>query len=370
MRSKTPTKVDQIYEEIERRLASGHWKVGDRLPTESDLAEEFGCSMGTVSKAIARFTHSYSGVLERRTRSGTQVLKDIRESPSGETSLDLDACAMIFPGEPHDGIWAIVRGFQQAAQAAGRRAVMLTTGPEVRKETEIIGRLAEFDVKGAVVYPIIPEPRDQVVFSQMVLSCRFPVVFADVNLPGVGCPAVMVDGFHAGYTMTRHLLDQGLRKIGFLANYAWVTSTRDRYMGFRHAMEEAGVEVDASWVCLDPAMHPNFGNPMAEPFRIARSYLRGCGDVEGVVCASDYLAVACLGVAREMKIEVPSALRVVGIDGFSVGAQSTPALTTYKSPHGDIGARAFELLNALINGAQPQVLETQLRGELIVRESG
>lgn len=369
MQEKSPSKLDHVYEEIEGRLSTGQWQVGDRLPTESALAKEFGCSMGTVSKAIARFTHAYAGVLERRTRNGTHVVKDIRDNVSGAASLDLDACAMVFPGEPHEGIWGIVRGFQKAAQSAGRRVVMLTSGPEVRKEAEIIGRLSEFNVKGAVVYPIIPEPRDQIVFSQMVLSCRFPVVFVDVNLPGVGCPSVLVDGFHAGYTMTRHLLDQGLRQIGFLANYAWVTSTRDRYMGYRRAMEEADLEIEDSWVCLDPAMHPNYSNPMAEPFRIARSYLRGCGRVEGVVCASDYLALACLGVAKEFKIQVPSELKVVGINGSSAGGQSTPALTTYLSPREQIGACAFEQLNALIAGAQPPVLEIQLRGELLVRES-
>ena len=370
MQAESVKKLDQVYAEIESRLVSGKWKVGERIPTESQLAEEFGCSMGTVSKAISRLTHSYAGVLERRTRGGTRVMRDIRESTSGAPSLDLDACAMVFPGEPHEGIWAVVRGFQQAAQAVGRRTVMLTSGPDVRKEAEIIGRLSEFDVKGAVVYPIIPEPRDQVLFAQMVLACRFPIVFADVNLPGVGCPAVIVDGFHAGYTMTRHLIDQGLRKIGFLANYAWVTSTRDRYLGYRRAMEESGIDVNDGWVRLDPAMHPNFSNPMAEPFRIARDYLRGCGDVEGVVCANDFLALGCLGVAKEMGISVPGRLRVVGIDNFSAAANSEPALTTYRSPHEEIGRRSFEILNAQIKGAQPQVLENQVRGEIVVRASG
>ncbi len=370
MQAESLNKLDRVYAEIENRLSTGKWAVGDRIPTEAQLAAEFGCSMGTVSKAIARFTHAHAGVLERRTRGGTRVMRDIREGASGANSLDLDACAMVFPGEPHEGIWAVVRGFQKAAQAAGRRTVMLTSGPDVRKEAEIIGRLSEFDVKGAVVYPVMPEPRDQMVFAQMAKACRFPVVFADLNIPGANCPAVIADGFHAGYTATRHLIDGGLKKIGFLANHAWATSMRDRYLGYRRALEEAGLPEVQDWVRLDPVMHPDFANPMAEPYRIARDYLRGSKTVEGVVCANDFLAIGCVGVANELGLTVPDDLRVVGIDNLAASASTVPGLTTYAIPNERIGERAFTVLNDLIQGRHPPVQETLMRGELVVRRSG
>lgn len=362
-------KLDQVHAEIESRLSSGEWKVGDRIPTEAQLSAEFGCSVGTVSKAIARLTASHVGVLERRTRGGTRVMRDIREALETPPSLDLDACAMIFSGEPHEGIWSVVRGFQDAAQSAGRRTVMLTSGKNVRQEAEIIGRLTEFDVKGAVVYPIIPNPADQVLFSQIVLNCSFPIIFADINLPGTGRPAVVIDGFHAGYTMTKHLLDKGVRNVGFLANYAWVNSTRDRYLGYRHAMEEAGIDIHKEWVCLDPNMHPNFSDPMQEPKWIAHEYLEGKDDLQAVVCANDFLALGCLAVAQELGINVPEELKVVGIDNFSMASSSHPPLTTYASPHEEVGRQAFRLLNKMISGTQPDALEYQVRGDIVIRSS-
>lgn len=247
---------------------------------------------------------------------------------------------------------------------------MLTSGSDVRKEAEIIGRLSEFDVKGAVVYPVMPEPRDQMVFAQLAKACRFPVVFADLNIPGANCPAVIADGFHAGYTSTRCLIDGGMKKIGFLANHAWVTSMRDRYLGYRRAMEEAGLPEVQDWVRLDPIMNPNFANPMVEPYRIARDYLRGAGSVEGVVCANDYLAISCLGVAKELGRRVPDDLRVVGIDNIAAAVGTEPKLTTYAIAHEEIGAKSFVILNDLINGRQPQVQETLIRGEMIVRQTG
>jgi GntR family transcriptional regulator, arabinose operon transcriptional repressor len=204
----------------------------------------------------------------------------------------------------------------------------------------------------------------------MAKACRFPVVFADMNIPGANCPAVIADGFHAGYTATRRLITGGLTKIGFLSNHAWATSMRDRYLGYRRALEEAGLPEVQPWVRLDPVMHPNFANPMAEPYRIARDYLRGAAAIEGVVCANDFLAIACAGVARELGLAVPADLRVVGIDNLAAASNNEPSITTYGIPNEEIGRRAFAVLNDLIHGRQPLVQEIQIRGELIVRQSG
>ena len=97
-------------------------------------------------------------------------------------------------------------------------------------------------MKGAVLLPTFQAERDHTYYVQMLHACRFPILLAEINLPGVLRPAVVPDGFDAGYTVTRHLLKQGLRKIGFLANFSWAPLTRDKHLGYRKAMEEAGLD--------------------------------------------------------------------------------------------------------------------------------
>src|SRR5690606_18859873 len=138
-------------------------------------------------------------------------------------------------------IWRTVKGFQDAARDAKRRVVMLTTGLDYEKETDYLFKLSEFDVRGTVIYPIVPTPQDLARFSKLLVATKFPVVLAEVNLPGLGCSSVGVDGFHAGYTMTRHLIGRGAKAIGFFSNFAWAPFMRDRYRGYRWALEEAGL---------------------------------------------------------------------------------------------------------------------------------
>jgi DNA-binding LacI/PurR family transcriptional regulator len=305
-------------------------------------------------------------MVERRKRAGTRV---VRNSPGrGCPTLDLDAVAFIYPSEQHEGIRRIGQGFQQTAHDVERRVVTLTTGMNFRQEAEIIGRLNEFDVKGAVVYPVLPEPQDRLFFAQMLIKCRFPVVLVNIDLPGFGAPAVVIDGFHAGYTMTRHLIAQGLRKIGFLANESWTQYVQTRYVGYRRALEEAGIEENPLWVMLEPDMHPDFQHPVNASHILTTQFLKSARGIEGVVCANDILALSCLDSAREMGLRVPEDLKVVGIDDFALSAQS--ALTTYHVPFEELGRQSFQMLNRLIQGEQLSTAEPSLLGGTVVRKTG
>lgn len=68
---KQNTIVEQVMERIKVLIASGQYKVGDKLPTESQLGEMFGIGRSSVREAIKIF--NYLGILESRTAKGTYV---------------------------------------------------------------------------------------------------------------------------------------------------------------------------------------------------------------------------------------------------------------------------------------------------------
>ncbi|WP_081721842.1 LacI family DNA-binding transcriptional regulator [Geminisphaera colitermitum] len=379
--SSPKSKLEAVYELLKRQIAEGKWQVGEQIPTEVELARELDCSRSTMGMAISRLAHD--GLVERKTRAGTRVLRAIpahaRDTADSTTAtpaapvtppVQLDACAFIYPSDQHEGIWRIARGFQQAAHQARRQTLMLSTGTDFRREAEAVGRLGEFDVKGAVLFPVILTPQDHAYYSRMVLACKFPVVLVEINMLGVRRPAVTVDGLHAGLTMTRHLLQQRLRRVGFLANYAWSPSARDKHLGYRQAMEEAGLSSDSATLThLDPEMTPRFDDPLADPLRIGHEYLDTHPDIEGVVCSSDYLALGLMQAAHERGLRVPDDIRITGMDDFSIAASAGVPLTTYRISYEKMGERAFAMLSLLLENKKPPLLETQIRGELITRAS-
>ncbi len=63
----------QISELLHREIAAGHWLAGERLPTESKLAQDLDVAVGTLRKALTVLEED--GLLERRQGSGTYVKK-------------------------------------------------------------------------------------------------------------------------------------------------------------------------------------------------------------------------------------------------------------------------------------------------------
>lgn len=353
--------LERVHLILQEKITNGAFRVGERLPTIAEIAETFACSDGIASKAIAMLVQS--GLVEQRRKLGTRVI----DSSKKKESLHLDAVAIVYPSEQHEGTWRTLQGFSSAAQERGHRVVMLGSGMDFRKEAEVIGRLGEFDVKGAVLYPIITNPADDIYYRQMILACPFPVVLVAANLPGVGRSSVVSDGLHAGYTMTKHLLAKGCRKIGFVSNGAAGPSMRDRYLGYRQAMDETSPRTDYSY--LEPKMRPDYDDPLKENYMVACRFFEKYPDMQAVVCGTDFMAWGLIQAAKERGLSVPEDLKVVGIDDHAQRQNASHSLTTYHIPFEEMGSQSFHLLQALIENSETKNQEMQLRGHIVVRES-
>ena len=76
----------QIHNAIRADIEAGKWRVGDRIPSERDLAVTFKVSRMTLRQAIQTLVDE--GILERRVGSGTYVANQkVQEKMSGVTSF-------------------------------------------------------------------------------------------------------------------------------------------------------------------------------------------------------------------------------------------------------------------------------------------
>jgi len=85
---------DRIYEEIYQKITLGEWPLGTRLPTEVDLARQFGVSRTVVREALLRLR--IDGVVESRQGAGTRVIntpnRAVLELAEPGSIADLQRC--------------------------------------------------------------------------------------------------------------------------------------------------------------------------------------------------------------------------------------------------------------------------------------
>ncbi|ADG11765.1 histidine utilization repressor [Caulobacter segnis] len=69
----------RIREDIERRIRSGAWPPGHRVPFETELMGQYGCARMTVSKAMTALVEA--GLIVRRKRAGSFVARPKVHAP-------------------------------------------------------------------------------------------------------------------------------------------------------------------------------------------------------------------------------------------------------------------------------------------------
>ncbi len=137
--------------------------------------------------------------------------------------------------------------------------------------------------------------------------------------------------------MTRHLLELGHRRIGFILGRPGHGATDERYRGFGDEMRAGGVPVDAELVKTG-----NF--VFADGLVCAAEILRSPSRPTAIFASNDDTAAAVIAVARRMGLSLPDQLSVAGFDDAPVATMIWPELTTIRQPVAALARTATELI--------------------------
>jgi LacI family transcriptional regulator len=175
---------------------------------------------------------------------------------------------------------------------------------------------------------------------------------------------VDVDDRGAARIITRHLLDLGHRRIGFVEGPAGHSASGRRLQGFRDAMAERGATVDET--LLRPGRFT-----FSSGYDAAAELLALKAPPSAIFASNDLMAFGVMARAHELGLRVPEALSVAGFDDAAAAAMSWPPLTTMRQPVERMTALAVELIiagSAKAAQARPGA-PAPLACELVVRAS-
>lgn len=162
-----------------------------------------------------------------------------------------------------------------------------------------------------------------------------------------------------GLLATQHLIERGCRRIAFFGDPR-AREIGQRLAGCRDAMAKAELS-DALTV------FPAYLAAEDEQPDIAR-FLSGKGErPQGIIAASDVIAMSVLQALVERRIAVPGEVRVVGYDDLAIAQQTVPRLTTVRQNIADGAGHLVDLLLRRISGEDTEAVV--MPPELIVRGS-
>ncbi|MBX2798932.1 MAG: LacI family DNA-binding transcriptional regulator [Myxococcales bacterium] len=167
------------------------------------------------------------------------------------------------------------------------------------------------------------------------------------------------DNVVGGRLAAEHLLSLGRRRLVFLGDPA-LPEVELRYTGFSMAHDAGGVRIDPALVRRAPF---SGDGARAEIEDLLSNRLQ----FDGVVAASDLLAISAIRALHESDVSVPGDVAVVGYDDVPLAAQVSLPLTTVSQSIWHGGMRLVELLVSLLQDGTPPSEFTDTR--LVVRSS-
>jgi LacI family transcriptional regulator, gluconate utilization system Gnt-I transcriptional repressor len=166
----------------------------------------------------------------------------------------------------------------------------------------------------------------------------------------------------AGHAITSHLLQQGRKRIAFVAAQL-DPRTLQRAEGYRRAMREQGLyDAKVELLSAQPSS-------MALGGELLTQLLRDNPDCDAVFFCNDDLAQGGLLCALRLGIQVPERIAVAGFNDLAGSDQMVPPLTSVRTPRSAMGDAGAQMLLQLMRGETPERNSVDLGFELCIRGS-
>ena len=317
--------------------------------TIEDVARKAGVGKVTVSYVLNG--HSAVARISEGTQQRVKAAADeLRYRPNALARMlstkRTDLLAVVFQRGNHFTGWSgftseVMRGVTTAAVEMGYDLMLHTRDMEPAAEADA---LADGRIDGALLLRDEGDPL-MAGLAQRDLPC---VQF--FSRAAGDAPFVDADNYSGGRLATRHLVEQGHRRIAMVRGPQRSSSSNDRYVGYRDALEGAGIGVGPERVVSVPS-----GESDLEPLR---RLMLAPDRPTAIAFWSDEVALAAMPLLREMGLRIPEDVSLVGFDSLSACDRAVPALTSVRQPIFEMAARATRLLGAL--AAKEPVAQRQI----------
>jgi LacI family transcriptional regulator len=173
---------------------------------------------------------------------------------------------------------------------------------------------------------------------------------------GVGEHSVVRgDDYIGGQHVTRHLLSKGHRRIGVIAGPRYVPGAAQRVKGYRSALTESGLPVDAELIMES-------GRGIDDGEHVARQLLALPSPPTALFAVTDLLAIGAMAAIQQAGLRVGTDVAVVGYNDIPLAARLPVPLSSVHTPADDIGRLTVRGLLQVLEGNQPEsvILPVQL----------
>ena len=326
--------------------------------TLQKIAEKTGFSVNTVSHALndkPDISEKTKEIIKETANSlgyiGNASACYLRSGKSKSIAIILGDIT-----NPHFSI--MVREIETCIREFGYTVFILNSEENEKNEHNAILSSIRKNVDGIIICPVQKTNKN----IKLLEQTGVPFVLIGRHFDDMDTDYIVCDDINGGYIATKHLLNLGHKNILFLNGREYISSSKERFCGFKKAYKEFGIKFDKSLIHNGSARAGDCTSYINDIFSKRK-------DITAILAFSDLLAWEAVHTLNKIGLSVPHDISVVGFDNIGSKFLFPIELTSISSSKVTMAKTASEVLLKKINHDTEHKEQIVIDTKIIVRDT-
>lgn len=332
--------------------------------TMKDIADHFGVSVSTVSRALngsERVREEKRDAIRKYAKEHNFYPNDIAKSLRFSKRQPVKIIGVIVPEITHYYFSSVLTGIEERATERGYRVMISMSKESYEREVQLCQMFEAHQVCGVIVSQT--KETNTYEHFKSLLNKGITLVFFDRICTGVDASLVVVDDYMGAFNAVKHLIETGCKRIAFYGMKGNAVIGKNRYNGYRDALLKTGLKPndDLIFAC----------DNRKDAETITPDILMKEHHPDAFFCVNYDTAVGVMYTAKRMGFRVPDDISVCGFTNDNRAMACDPQLTTVEQRGVEVGREAANILIDKVEGVIPmeKVEKRVVRTRLVVRGS-
>lgn len=299
-----------------------------------DIAEKLSLSTSTVSRALK----NNPSISKKTIKKVKQAAADMDYTPNvfaaSLRSNKTKTIGVIVSQINQPFVSALISGIEKRAQKSGYNIIIAQSNDSYKDEVNITQILYDSRVCG-VICSLGMQTQDTSHFQKFI-DKDIPLVFVDRTPKEFNTYRVIIDNYTAGYKATKHLIEQGCKRIAHFTGSQFRYIYRERKRGYEDALKECNLPIDEELIVYFKSLNYEDG------VKATNKLLDLKNPPDGIFSSNDTEAVGAIQTAKRRGLNVPNDLAVIGFNDDPIASIIDPGLSTITHPAAKMGEKSAE----------------------------
>jgi len=299
------------------------------------LAKELNLSVSTVSRAL-RDSWEISTPTKQRV---FDLAKKMNFQPNPYASSlrkhRSRTIAVVIPEVANNFFALAIKGIETIAREKGYHVLIYLTNEDGGEEVSVAANLQSGRVDG-VILSLSGETGDMRHLVELQQR-NIPLVFFDRVCDSIDAPKVMTNDYESGFIATEHLTRAGCQRVAHLTISMGLSISHKRMKGYTDALLRYDKPFEENMI-----VHCEGSDE--DNYKKIRDLLASNRRPDGIFASVEKLAVQVYHACRELGLEIPRDVKVIGFSNLVTASLLSPALTTIAQPAYEMGKEAATIL--------------------------